>query len=61
MGMGGSIPFIEMLGNMYPDCVLLVTGVGGADSNAHGPNENLDIKFTKQIIMSLIHVLHNWK
>jgi acetylornithine deacetylase/succinyl-diaminopimelate desuccinylase-like protein len=44
-GMGGSIPFIELLGNMYPKCVLLVTGVLGPGSNAHGPDENLDIKY----------------
>jgi acetylornithine deacetylase/succinyl-diaminopimelate desuccinylase-like protein len=60
MGMGGSIPFIQMLGEMYPECVLLVTGVGGPDTNAHGPNENIDIKFTQKLIMSIIHILNQW-
>lgn len=44
--MGGSIPFIELLGNLYPKCVLLVTGVLGPGSNAHGPDENMHIEFT---------------
>lgn len=60
-GMGGSIPFIELLGNMYPECVLLVTGVLGPGSNAHGPDESLDIKYLQQVMHCLVLTLAHWK
>ncbi len=43
MGEGGSIPFMGMLGEKFPDAQFLITGVLGPGSNAHGPNEFLDI------------------
>jgi acetylornithine deacetylase/succinyl-diaminopimelate desuccinylase-like protein len=41
MGMGGTIPFLRMLGESFPATQFLVTGVLGPQSNAHGPNEFL--------------------
>ncbi|HMH51490.1 MAG TPA: M20/M25/M40 family metallo-hydrolase, partial [Candidatus Acidoferrum sp.] len=38
-GLGGSIPFMAMLGERFPQSQFLVTGVMGPGSNAHGPNE----------------------
>lgn len=43
MGMGGTIPFLRMLGETFPSTQFLVTGVLGPQSNAHGPNEFLHI------------------
>ena len=43
MGEGGSIPFMGMLGERFPEAQFLITGVLGPGSNAHGPNEFLDI------------------
>lgn len=43
MGEGGSIPFIGMLGKLFPKAQFLITGVLGPHSNAHGPNEFLHI------------------
>lgn len=43
MGEGGSIPFMHMLGEKFPDAQFLITGVLGPHSNAHGPNEFLHI------------------
>ncbi len=43
MGMGGTIPFLSMLGETFPSTQFLVTGVLGPQSNAHGPNEFLHI------------------
>ena len=42
-GEGGTIPFMGMLGEKFPDAQFLITGVLGPGSNAHGPNEFLDI------------------
>lgn len=49
LGEGGSIPFIYMLGKMFPESQFVVTGVLGPQSNAHGPNEFLHIDFTKKL------------
>ena len=41
MGEGGSIPFMGMLGEKFPEAQFVITGVLGPHSNAHGPNEFL--------------------
>jgi acetylornithine deacetylase/succinyl-diaminopimelate desuccinylase-like protein len=43
IGEGGTIPFMGMLGEKFPDAQFLITGVLGPGSNAHGPNEFLHI------------------
>jgi acetylornithine deacetylase/succinyl-diaminopimelate desuccinylase-like protein len=47
MGVGGSIPFMGMLGQMYPKAQFFISGVLGPKSNAHGPNEFLHIGYVK--------------
>jgi len=42
-GEGGTIPFMGMLGEKFPQAQFLITGVLGPGSNAHGPNEFLHI------------------
>ena len=42
-GEGGTIPFMGMLGEKFPEAQFLITGVLGPGSNAHGPNEFLHI------------------
>src|SRR5262249_22191754 len=42
-GLGGSIPFMSMLVERFPQAQFLVTGVMGPGSNAHGPNEFIDL------------------
>lgn len=37
MGCGGTIGFMGMLTNMFPDAQIVVTGLGGPNSNFHGP------------------------
>jgi acetylornithine deacetylase/succinyl-diaminopimelate desuccinylase-like protein len=43
MGEGGTIPFMGMLGEAFPEAQFLITGVLGPKSNAHGPNEFLHL------------------
>jgi acetylornithine deacetylase/succinyl-diaminopimelate desuccinylase-like protein len=43
MGIGGSIPFISDLTELYPDVQILVTGVEDPDSRAHSANESLHL------------------
>jgi acetylornithine deacetylase/succinyl-diaminopimelate desuccinylase-like protein len=49
MGEGGTIPFMGMLGAKFPAAQMLVTGVLGPKSNAHGPNEFLHIAYAKKV------------
>jgi len=57
MGEGGSIPFMAMLGQRYPKTQFVVTGVLGPHSNAHGPNEFLDIATAKKVSACIADVL----
>src|SRR3989442_1069190 len=42
-GLGGSIPFMSMLGQRFPRAQFLITGAMGPGSNAHRPNEFLHL------------------
>ena len=57
MGTGGTIPFARMLGDQFPDCQFLCTGVLGPHSNAHGPNEFLDLKTAERVTCCVAYVL----
>jgi len=56
-GEGGSIPFMSMLGRRYPETQFVITGVLGPHSNAHGPNEFLDIGYAKKLSVAIASVL----
>jgi acetylornithine deacetylase/succinyl-diaminopimelate desuccinylase-like protein len=56
-GEGGSIPFMGMLGQRYPDAQFVITGVLGPHSNAHGPNEFLHIATGKNVTSCVAQVL----
>jgi acetylornithine deacetylase/succinyl-diaminopimelate desuccinylase-like protein len=49
MGEGGTIPFMAMLGEKFPDAQFLITGVLGPESNAHGPNEFLHLPTARKV------------
>jgi acetylornithine deacetylase/succinyl-diaminopimelate desuccinylase-like protein len=49
LGEGGTIPFMSMLNAKFPRAQILVTGVLGPKSNAHGPNEFIDITYAKKV------------
>jgi acetylornithine deacetylase/succinyl-diaminopimelate desuccinylase-like protein len=49
LGGGGTIPFLRMLGERFPQTQFLVTGVLGPHSNAHGPNEFLHIHYAQRV------------
>ena len=57
MGTGGSIPFMGMLSEKFPRTQFLVTGVLGPHSNAHGPNEFLDIETGKRVTACVAQVV----
>jgi acetylornithine deacetylase/succinyl-diaminopimelate desuccinylase-like protein len=57
-GEGGSIPFMGMLGEMFPDAQFVITGVLGPGANAHGPNEYLHIPTARRLTSCLAMVLN---
>ncbi len=57
MGEGGTIPFMTMLGDFYPEAQFMVTGVLGPKSNAHGPNEFLHIPFARKLTTCVAQVV----
>ena len=56
-GEGGTIPFMGMLGKMFPEAQFVITGVLGPGSNAHGPNEFLDLACARKITGCLARIL----
>jgi acetylornithine deacetylase/succinyl-diaminopimelate desuccinylase-like protein len=61
MGEGGTIPFMSMLGDRFPKAQPLVTGVLGPKSNAHGPNEFIDIPYAKKVTAATAVVIASAK
>lgn len=61
MGCGGSIPFMKVLSDHFKSAKFIVTGVVNLDSNVHGPNESLNLTFTKKFICSLSHLISDYK
>ncbi len=57
MGEGGTIPFMAMLGAMYPQAQFLITGVLGPHSNAHGPIDFLHLDYAKRLTACVADVL----
>lgn len=58
MGEGGTIPFMALLGRKFPRAQFLITGVLGPHSNAHGPNEFLDIGTGQRVTACVARVLY---
>jgi acetylornithine deacetylase/succinyl-diaminopimelate desuccinylase-like protein len=59
MGEGGTIPFMGMLGEKFPEAQFMITGVLGPQSNAHGPNEFLHIPCGKKVTSCVSQVLRD--
>ena len=52
IGIGGSIPFIADLTEVFPSAQILVTGVEDPDSRAHSPNESVDLEMLKKAMVA---------
>ena len=52
IGIGGSIPFIADLTELFPNAEILVTGVEDPDSRAHSPNESVHIASLKMVMVA---------
>jgi acetylornithine deacetylase/succinyl-diaminopimelate desuccinylase-like protein len=61
IGEGGTIPFMGMLGEKFPQAQFVITGVLGPESNAHGPNEFLHIPTAKKVTCCVAQILAEMK
>jgi acetylornithine deacetylase/succinyl-diaminopimelate desuccinylase-like protein len=57
IGQGGTIPLMNILSTGFPRSQMMVCGVLGPKSNAHGPNEFLHVPFAKKLTASVAQVI----
>ncbi len=57
IGQGGTIPLMSMLGQAFPKAQMMVCGVLGPKSNAHGPNEFLHVPYGKKLTAAVAQVI----
>ena len=57
VGQGGTIPLMSMLQKGFPAAQMMVCGVLGPKSNAHGPNEFLHVGYGKKLTAAVSQVI----
>ncbi|HYW55482.1 MAG TPA: M20 family metallopeptidase [Polaromonas sp.] len=57
IGQGGTIPLMNMLSKGFPKAQMMVCGVLGPRSNAHGPNEFLHVPYAKKLTAAVAAVI----
>jgi acetylornithine deacetylase/succinyl-diaminopimelate desuccinylase-like protein len=57
IGQGGTIPLMSMLQQGFPAAQMMVCGVLGPKSNAHGPNEFLHVPYAKRLTAAVAQVM----
>ena len=57
IGQGGTIPLMNLLAQGFPTSQMMVCGVLGPASNAHGPNEFLHVPYAKRLTAAVAQVI----
>ena len=57
IGQGGTIPLMNLLQQGFPQAQMVVCGVLGPKSNAHGPNEFLHLPYGKRLTAAVAQVI----
>ena len=57
IGQGGTIPLMGLLSTGFPKAQMMVCGVLGPKSNAHGPNEFLHVPYAKKLTAAVAQVI----
>jgi acetylornithine deacetylase/succinyl-diaminopimelate desuccinylase-like protein len=57
IGQGGTIPLMNMLSQGFPQAQMVVCGVLGPQSNAHGPNEFLHLPYARKLTAAMAQVM----
>jgi acetylornithine deacetylase/succinyl-diaminopimelate desuccinylase-like protein len=57
IGQGGTIPLMNMLSDGFAKAQMMVCGVLGPKSNAHGPNEFLHVPYAKKLTAAVAQII----
>jgi acetylornithine deacetylase/succinyl-diaminopimelate desuccinylase-like protein len=57
IGQGGTIPLMNLLSQGFPTAQMMVCGVLGPKSNAHGPNEFLHVPYARRLTAAVAQVI----
>ncbi len=57
IGQGGTIPLMNLLSQGFPRAQMMVCGVLGPRSNAHGPNEFLHLPYAQRLTAAVAEVI----
>ncbi len=57
IGQGGTIPLMNLLSQGFPKAQMMVCGVLGPQSNAHGPNEFLHLPYAQRLTAAVAEVI----
>jgi acetylornithine deacetylase/succinyl-diaminopimelate desuccinylase-like protein len=57
IGQGGTIPLMNLLSQGFPKAQMMVCGVLGPKSNAHGPNEFLHLPYAQRLTAAVAQVV----
>jgi acetylornithine deacetylase/succinyl-diaminopimelate desuccinylase-like protein len=57
IGQGGTIPLMSLLEKGFPKAQMMVCGVLGPKSNAHGPNEFLHVPYAERLTAAVAEVI----
>jgi acetylornithine deacetylase/succinyl-diaminopimelate desuccinylase-like protein len=57
IGQGGTIPLMGLLSEGFPKAQMMVCGVLGPKSNAHGPNEFLQVPYARKLTAAVAEVI----
>lgn len=57
IGQGGTVPLMNLLSQGFPTAQMMVCGVLGPKSNAHGPNEFLHVPYAKKLTAAVAQVV----
>jgi acetylornithine deacetylase/succinyl-diaminopimelate desuccinylase-like protein len=57
IGQGGTIPLMSLLSEGFPKAQMMVCGVLGPKSNAHGPNEFLHVPYAKKLTAAVGQIM----
>jgi acetylornithine deacetylase/succinyl-diaminopimelate desuccinylase-like protein len=57
IGQGGTIPLMNLLSQGFPSAQMMVCGVLGPKSNAHGPNEFLHVPYARRLTAAVAQVM----
>jgi acetylornithine deacetylase/succinyl-diaminopimelate desuccinylase-like protein len=57
IGVGGSIPFITLFAETFPDTPLILNGVMDPQTSAHGPDESLHVPLFRKVVLANVHLL----